>query len=155
MRRTLLLLALLSCFSQAAFAGAFGHGSFQNDDALDWVGNELKESGARAIPPALRAVLGVGANDYLEAPDCSTAIAACEVLAASLGRPATDLPKDVAAIAKRLPRPAVGLLKDARAALDRILAKSELRDLWSESKQFPEWKKTVEALKGRLAPPPE
>jgi hypothetical protein len=153
MPRPLLLLALLSLLCPVAFAGAFGHGSFQNDDALDWVENELKESGMRAIQTALNAVLRMPAGDYLEAPACSAAIAASEVLAAALGRPAADLPSDAAAAAKRLPRPAAALWKDARAALDRILAKSELRDLWSESKQFSEWKKTVEELKDRLAAP--
>ena len=47
------------------------------------------------IAEAFEAVLE--AADYIEAPDASAALAAAEVVAALLGRPAVELPDAVAA----------------------------------------------------------
>ena len=150
--RTRLLTPLLVLFftSNIVRAGAWGHQSFANDSALDWVGNELKPGGMTAVQRAISLV--VNAKDYLEATDCCYAIAACEVLAAAQGRASADLPKDVAAIAKKLPSKASdSLRKEARAALDRIITKSELRSLWADAKgDFEKWKKSVEDLKSRV-----
>jgi hypothetical protein len=146
-------LSLLSVFvsvaASYAFAGAWGYKSFENDDALDWVSNDLKSSQQGAIQRAIGAI--VRNNGYLEAPECSAAIAACEVVAAAQGRASPDLPDEVAAIAKTLTsKNTDGVRRDARAALEAILVKSELRSLWEESKHFKDWEKSVIDLKSRL-----
>lgn len=150
MRTKLILLSVfLSLATTHAFAGAWGYKSFENDDALDWVANDLKSGGQRAIVNAIGAVIKT--KGYLEAPDCSAAIAACEVVAAAQGRGSQDLPEEVAALAKALrSQQTDAVRKDARAALERILSGSELRSLWEESKDFDEWKKSVEGLRSRI-----
>jgi hypothetical protein len=131
------------------YAGASGIGSFENDDAMDWVENELKPSGLKAVQRAIHDVIST--KGYLQAPTCNVAIAACEVLAAAQSRPSADLPPEVAALATKLPsKPAESLRNDARDALSRILAKSELRSLWAESKDYEQWRNAVTALKERL-----
>ena len=134
-----------------AHAGAFGYNTFENDDALDWVENDLKSGGQRAVEQTIAMV--ARGRGYLEAPEACYALAACEVLAAAQGRPSKNLPEDVAALAKRLPsKPAEGVRKNARDALDRILGPgSELRELWKESGEyFEKWKETVIDLKSRV-----
>ena len=134
-----------------AQAGAFGYKSFENDDALDWVENELKSGGQRAVERTIALV--ARGRGYLEAPEACYALAACEVLAAAQGRPSNDLPKDVATIAKRLPsKPDEAVRKNARSALERILGpESELREIWKDSDAyFEKWKATVEDLKARV-----
>jgi Domain of unknown function (DUF4259) len=150
MRTQFSLLFVLFLFATAhTFAGAWGHRSFENDDALDWVTDDLKSAPQRAINDAIATI--IRSKGYLEAPQCSIAIAACEVIAAVQGRPSSDLPEDVAAAVKTLgSKQSETLRRDARDALDKILAKSELRDLWEESKHFEEWKKSVAELKSRL-----
>lgn len=144
-----LLLIICLVAAQPALAGAWGDKSFDNDDARDWVDNELKEDGQRAVRNAIGFV--VGKSGYLEAPQCCYAVAACEVLAAARGRPAPDLPKEVAALAKTLPTKTVDAVrKDAVKALDKIIAKSELRDLVEESGGFAKWKALMDELKSRL-----
>lgn len=146
----LVVLVAFLTIAGPARAGAWGYKSFENDDALDWVENFLKRGGQPAVERTVATV--AKSTGYLEAPAACAAIAACEVLAAAQGRPSADLPPEVAALAKKLPSK-VGdtVRKEARAALDKILAKSELRELWAEAKEdFEKWKKTIEDLKSRV-----
>jgi hypothetical protein len=149
-RQLLIVIAFLFA-PAAANAGAWGYKSFENDDALDWVENFLKPGGQSAVEKTItRVAKGRG---YLQAPDGGYAIAACEVLAAAQGRASADLPKDVAALAKRLSsKPSDTVRKNARDALDRILGKdSELSGLWKDAgENFEKWKKTIEDLKSRV-----
>lgn len=67
-------------------------GSFDNDDARDWLG-ELSDSSdlgliAQALDP--HEVQGY----YLEAPDCVRILCAGEILAALRGQPASSLPDE-------------------------------------------------------------
>ncbi|HEY1110582.1 MAG TPA: DUF4259 domain-containing protein [Opitutaceae bacterium] len=149
--RSFLLTMVFFLATAAAHAGAWGHKSFDNDDALDWVENELKRGGQSAVEKTIAAV--AKGRGYLQAPDGSAAIAACEVLAAAQGRASPDLPKDVAALAQRLSaKPSDAVRKNARDALDRILGKeSELAGLWKDAgENFEKWKKAVEDLKSRV-----
>ena len=134
---------------RAASAGTFGTESFSNDAALDWVANELKPGGQKAIERAIRVVTKT--TEYLEAPEACKAIAACEVLAAAQGRAGSNLPKDVLELAKKLTsNQGDALRKEAVAAIERILKDSELKGLWSETPKYEEWRKSVLQLKARI-----
>jgi len=149
--RQLLILITFLFATAAANAGAWGYKSFENDDALDWVENFLKLGGQSAVEKTLANV--AKGRGYLEAPEGCYAIAACEVLAAVQGRASADLPKDVAALAKKLSsKPSDSVRKYARDALDRILGNdSGLRELWKDAgENFDKWRKTVEDLKSRV-----
>lgn len=66
--------------------GAWGHGSFQNDCALDWLA-ELEAGGIEAIREALQP----SAHEYIEVDDASNAIAAAvEIVAAARGHGADN-----------------------------------------------------------------
>ena len=130
--------------------GAWGLESFENDDAMDWVA-ELQREGLLATGGALQAVVEL-ADDYLEAPVCSEGLAAAEVIAALHGRPASSLPDEVLEWVRRYPGdPGPELTRDARIAVDAILRKSELRELWEESDEFAGWQRSVADLQSRLA----
>ena len=62
--------------------GAWGCGSFENDDAVDWV-YEFESSGVAAVASALEHVSSIAEDEYLEAPEASAAIAAAEIVAAA------------------------------------------------------------------------
>lgn len=131
--------------------GCWGTGTFENDDALDWAFDLGEGSGLDPVQRVLRAPCD---GDFLEAPDACEALAAAEVVAALLSRPASDLPVDVArwvaehrGLDARPYREAA--LAHVRAALGN---NSELRELWAENEpDFPFWKATVEALIARLS----
>jgi hypothetical protein len=128
--------------------GAWGTAAFDNDDASDWV-YELETDGIAAIHAAL--------TEALETPDLSgptdlNAIAAGEVVSAARGRPVDGLREDIAALATGL---AAGVTPDhaarARAAVERVLAGSEVADLWAETDDGAEWRGLVGDLIQRLS----
>ena len=129
--------------------GAWGHGGFDNDDALDFVAELAAGETWGPAAAALASVIEVG-PDYLEAPAASKALAAGEVITAAVGRPPTKLPVEVAAWVARATAPDRGLIETAHRAIERVLKDSELRDLWNESPKASTWRREVEELLARL-----
>jgi hypothetical protein len=132
--------------------GAWGHGAFQNDDALDFLG-DLREAGSWKSAAAEIQRIGDDAADgeYIEAPDAGILLAAGALAAHQRGAPVAEwsdeLPASsyptcpdrvVAAIAAALPRAVRG-------------PDSELRELWEESDDFKDWLKESEAVIAALA----
>jgi hypothetical protein len=128
--------------------GAWGAGSFENDDALDWASELAGSSGVAAVEDALD--LSATSAEYLEAPECSIGLAAAETVAAMNGKPAADLPDEVAAFARAAGRPTGSLVDAASSAVARVLEKSELRELWEESESYDDWRARLIDLQQRL-----
>lgn len=128
--------------------GTWGYRSFENDSSLDWVAS-LGSGGLKAVEGAFDSVLE--SADAPEAPACDEAVAAAESLAALLGTAAANVPDDVTAWASREKRrPSGPLIAKARASIDRILADSELKDLWMESGDIEKWRSEILGLLQRL-----
>lgn len=128
--------------------GAWGAGPFENDDASDWV-YEIEPSEDAAT---VRAALAVGDVDYIEVDEGSIAVSAAEVVAASIGRPRSDLPEEIVAWVARNGshlRPV-----DASAAIsavERVLGEdSEIKELWDDAGDD-SWERSVRELLGRLS----
>lgn len=132
--------------------GAWGHDSFENDDALDWVSNDFEGSDdLSAVAEALETVASWGEGDYLELPECGAAVAAAEVLAAVLRHPSPTLPEDIAAwVAEHSFDDARSFVPTAQQAIDRIERDSEMQELWDESDDATQWRKSMAELKSRL-----
>ncbi len=129
--------------------GAWGHGSFENDDAGDWVWELGEASDFGVVKTALDAV--VSEDGYLEAPTCSEAIAAAEIVAAALGSPVAGLSDEAAAWVEEHRDVPADVVELARRALAVIQDKSELRELWEESQHFAEWESAMADLGARIA----
>jgi hypothetical protein len=129
--------------------GAWATGNFGNDDASDWVYELEESSGADLLKEALSAVTR---NGYPESPDCCIALAAAEIIASAKGKPPADLPEEARQwIAGQDELDAIkALAKSATTVVNKISAKSELRDLWEESESWHEWQQVVEGLRQRL-----
>lgn len=148
--RLLLVTGLSLLLPLLAHAGAWGSGSFENDDALDWVGDCADGRPGVSVSAAFAAVL---TGDYIQAPDGSAAVAAAEVVAAAVGKPPSDPPTELAACLKRLPTEDMrNLIVIARQALSRIVDPkiSELSQLWQEAKSET-WRREIANLEARLA----
>lgn len=131
--------------------GCWGTGTFENDDAMDWVFGLDENAGLSPVEQVLHAPED---GEFLEAPEASEALAAAEVVAALLGHPAADLPVDVARwVAEHRGLDARPLRESALLRTRAVLGdNSELRELWEENEEeFPFWKATVEALIARLS----
>jgi hypothetical protein len=70
--------------------GAWDAGSFDNDDAADWLADFCDGPDGERITGALSTVAEMDAGEYLEAPECSVGLAAAEVVAALKGVPDPD-----------------------------------------------------------------
>ena len=136
-------------FFQGSVKGAWGVGNFENDEAADWV-YELERSHCLAILlVALEPV--TGAEDYLDAVDCTIALGASEVIAAVNGRPSSDLPLEVADLVGRQQiSELVEAVILARQAVTNIAAESELQELFEESDEFESWLAILSDLGNRL-----
>jgi hypothetical protein len=129
--------------------GAWGPGSFENDDAMDWLADLVDGGGMDVVESAFH---GVADAEYLEAPEASSAVAAAEVVAALAGRPPAELPDEAAEwVAAHGRPPGDRLVRQARAAVQRVRADSELKELWEEDGDGPnEWHAAVDDLLRRL-----
>ena len=131
--------------------GAWGVGTFENDDASDWV-YQLEDSGDLGL---LRDALAAAAEPggYRESPTCAEALAASEVVAALAGKPAPDLPEEVRAWVREHRSSVPPDLRElSLRAIDHIAADSELKELWGESDERAAWADRLQELRGRLAP---
>lgn len=132
----------------------WGTGSFENEGAQNFLG-QLKSLGM----DDLRRILARAADqdDYLEALESSTAVAAAEVVAALVAAARTDAqpPEAPRQLADWLSKNQAGappeLVDLARRAVDRVRINSELKDLWLEAEGLNEWSAALRDLKERLA----
>ncbi len=129
--------------------GAWGFGPFDNDDAADWV-YELEGSDSDDV--LQRALAATSGSGYLDSQEGTTAVAAAEVVAASLGQPAPDLPDGVRAwVATNGGAVRPELAAAARSAIGRVRGEeSELRELWAESDDGAAWEARLRDLESRL-----
>jgi hypothetical protein len=138
----------------------WGTGSFENDDAQDFLGR-LKSLRIED----LRRILARAADQesYLEAPESSAAIAAAEVVA-SLVISAQEATAKEGALPPAAPRQIADWIKIseqkaeappelvnlARRAVQRVRVNSELKDLWLEADGLNEWNAALRDLEERL-----
>jgi Domain of unknown function (DUF4259) len=130
--------------------GAWGAGSFENDDASDWLADFCDAPNKQSIVDALATVADMGAADYLEAPDCSIGIAAAEIVAAQKGAPSPNLTGETKNCVTKLNPVDTNLPSLALTVLERIKSNSELKELWDESETPSEWYASISDLEARL-----
>jgi Domain of unknown function (DUF4259) len=132
--------------NNGGYMGAWGHKSFENDDALDWLG-KLELKGFPLIVEAF-------SNDekvLAEGSAACAAIAAAEVVAALKGNPADSIPESLSEWVKGRPQPTTQFVERAQAVIDAILDESELKGLWADGEDAEIWKRDVENLRSRLS----
>ena len=127
--------------------GAWGPGGFENDTALDFAGTLTSVEGIADV----FAQLPDDPVAEIEADLAETIIAAAECVAAMMGRPGGDLPDEVAKKVSGLGEAGPDLVEAAREAVSRVLAGSELVDLWAEDDAEP-WNIEITSLIDRLNP---
>lgn len=125
--------------------GAWGAGGFENDTALDFAGTVTD---ADSLLEAFSAAPG----GDIDADEASKMIAAAECVAAMLGRPAEDMPDDLAKTLKPLGVPDEELLELAREHVSMVISASELSDVWAEADDTASFNLAMTGLIDRLNP---
>lgn len=126
--------------------GAWGLQFNENDDAADWIADFGDTPDWQAIDAAFEHCSG----DYVEAPECSNALAAAEVVAAGLGKASPRLDGGLASWAMSMPEEAQSRRDMAVQALSRVRDDSELKELWEETDEFADWTASVNETLARL-----
>lgn len=132
-----------------AYAGTWGSGVFDSDQALD-TSSDWAESGT--VDDIRKALDGAKSESYLDAPDAEDALVAAEVVAASWGKPNEDLPADLSEWIESQSSAELRALTDsalAAIASVRRTEGSELHELWAEGSAA-EWLSHLDDLASRL-----
>ena len=130
--------------------GAWDSGPFDNDDASDWLW-ELEESSDTTVIAAALHAIAQGGDDFLEAPDCATALAAAEMVAALCGQPRAELPDEAREwVSDNEGLDASPLVPIALEVVQQIRTDSELKELWDEGEDPAKWYATLDDLTRRL-----
>ncbi|MEM6636513.1 MAG: DUF4259 domain-containing protein [Pseudomonadota bacterium] len=134
--------------------GSWSAGSFGNDTALDFAGG-LKSFGA--VLQTISEVSETAAE--MDADTASIALAACDLIAAGIGRPPGDLPELPDEVDLQAAEVPAEILDSAKRLVARVRKNSELAELWAEE-DAEEWLSELDALVVRLSPslpydPPE
>lgn len=131
--------------------GTWGANSFENDDALDWLNEFCQHPSKDFILKALT-IVAEFKGDYLEAPECSRAVAASEIVAAINQGGNSDLPSKAKRFLTQLNIKDDPKIKDlALRVLKRITSESELKDLWEEANRLEEFNTALLSLKKRIS----
>jgi Domain of unknown function (DUF4259) len=125
--------------------GAWGAGGFENDTALDFVAT------VKSVDD-LVAAFASKPGKKIDADTACTIVAAAECVAAMLGRPADDIPKNLAARLAGFGKPEAALLETTRNHVSMVISHSELSDLWAESDNPGEFNLAMTGLIDRLNP---
>lgn len=131
--------------------GGWGSSTFEDEDASDWLGS-FESDGAAAVESALKAVLELDANDYVQMTEAACAVGAAEVVAACRDGEVARLPEEFHD-ALRDHRDAVNdadLGKSAGRALARVLRNSELKDHHDGEGDLEAWTDEMRELAERL-----
>ncbi len=155
MKRSLVQLTILLCcffFDSVAFAGAWGVGVFENDDALDFIWEV--QNGQPAEPLSAPLKFALRSDGYIDATLGSRILVAAEAYAALNGKPSSELPEDFAKwLDSKSWRPDMKLTGTAENAVKMVLDtdNSELAQLWQESPEdYQKWVEVVEDILKRL-----
>lgn len=119
--------------------GAWGDRNFDNDAAMDFVGDFTDAPSAESLQEALATVIELGEeNEYIEVDEASAALAAAEIVAAKLGKPAPDFPEGLQQVLPNVQLPG-SLQKLARKAVKQVVKESEMQELWAEGDESAAW----------------
>lgn len=127
--------------------GTFGGGSFENDEALDFVAKVQSSDDIFAVFSAMLKDTEVS----IDANEAQRIIAAADCVATMMGRPSDDIPASLEKRLAKLGKPPPELVEIARDSLSRILRSSELIDLWAEDDPKP-FNRAMTLLIDRLNP---
>ena len=135
--------------------GAWGIGTFDNDDAADLL-LDYEDGGVAVIVDVFSAVRSGSDAGYLEADIGSMGLAAAEIVATSNDKPQAGMDEDIRNSIRVHEADIQALKGGAEAALVTVQMvsanenKSELYELWLEADNLNAWLAVVDDLKTRL-----
>lgn len=132
--------------------GAWGVGTFENDDAQDWLADFSDAPSLAAVRDALSVVAEWDENEYLEIGEAAAALCAAEVVAALAGAPNPELPDKIARwCARKGMEASQTLVPLALRAVARVRSNSEMSDDWIDEATRQSWQRAVAELEAKVS----
>ncbi|MET3879399.1 DUF4259 domain-containing protein [Chitinophaga sp. OAE865] len=129
--------------------GAWGTRNFENDGSQDWIFDLIDNKDGGLVSDTLARI--INNIETLEVSDCEEALAAAELVAALVGRPSEDFPEDPLDQLDVLNLIGTRALRNqAIAAVNKIVAASEMKNYWEEAGHGEEWAGVQAGLIKRL-----
>ena len=129
--------------------GAWGFNSFENDGAGDLVADLVHGHDLTPVTEALDTVLEK--DEYIEVDEAQRAVAAAEVIAFLRGKPNASTPQSLRDWLQSHQVALDSAWSDkATQAVNKVYAASEMRELWEEVDDFPDWQSAMRDLLHRL-----
>lgn len=129
--------------------GAWGTRNFENDGSQDWIFDLIDNKDGGLVADTLARI--INNIETLEVSDCEEALAAAELVAALVGRPSEDFPEDPLDQLDVLNLIGTRALRNqAIAAVNKIVAASEMKNYWEEAGHGEEWTGVQAGLVKRL-----
>ena len=131
--------------------GTWDNGHFDNDGALDFLDRLTTQDTLTPLEEAFDAILSV--DDYIDVDYGEEAVAAAEVVALLMRKPAESLPDSLTEWHKSHPLKADdGLTAKAIQAVEKVMDPevSEFRQLREEGDELPGWHENIIDLLNRL-----
>lgn len=123
--------------------------NFDNDAAADFAETFRQRPNEAVLYEAL--ATAAEEEGQLEAADASQALAAAELVAAIIGRPAQDMPVGLLPAATQLDADGQEDLQElAQEAVEAVLRNSELQQRWAATEQYADWQALQQNLLARL-----
>jgi hypothetical protein len=139
----------LSLFSLDTFAGVWGSGPFENDEASDWAYGLESSKGTGYLLTTIQAAF---TTDYIEADTCFNVVAASEVVASLKDGGIKKLPNKLitwVAANKSEYEPEMSKFALRAVQICQNLSQSELAQLWAEDSSN-DWASDLKSLEKRL-----
>lgn len=138
-------------YREVSTLGSWDVSVFGNDEAKNWLREIVASSRTEPIFRALVLAAKVGADQFLQAPDCECALAAAELIAAARNKPATELPAEAGKwLAEQQFVAGLQVAELAIRVIERIASNSELKDVWEDTDSSAEWFENIRGLQKRL-----
>jgi len=132
--------------------GTWGYRTFENDAAMDWLGDLTDSEGIAFLERSLLPKDDVE-GAAMDADEAVEIAAASEIVYGLLNGPREGLPEESLDWLRDNEHVEAAVLKPVcERQLGRVLGdESDLRQLWEENKaEYPKWKANVEALRNGL-----
>lgn len=130
--------------------GTWDYHNFDNDAAADFAEEFRERPNEASLYEAL--TTATEEEGMLESDDAATALAAAELVAAIIGKPAADIPVGLLAAVHKFDADDdyEELQEMATEAVELVLKKSELQELWAETEDYKNWQLLQQDLLNRL-----
>lgn len=131
------------------FMATWDYHNFDNDAAADFAETFRQQPNEAVLYEAL--ATAAEEEGLLETAEASQALAAAELVAAIIGRPAQDMPVGLLPATTRLDADGQEDLQElAQEAVEAVLRSSELQEKWAATEQYADWQALQQNLLARL-----